>query len=194
MSGLRVDVRGLRNVAMEFPVDCECGARMMVREGQAGAKRSCECGRIVKVPPLHELRRSIGMSPHLLSPELVIEHLAFKGELPRCRTCACCGSETDQHIFVVTECERAQVQDDTRFHWLMLLAGFWGIIFSLALRGQDRREYGKDKIYTLPLTVCPECQCDLRGERQLKEALRHVPEYNRLLNKFPDALVRLNPF
>jgi hypothetical protein len=69
----------------------------------------------------------------------------------------------------------------------------WGILLGVALQGRGRREYGKDKIYTLPLAVCQECQSDLRGERKLKEALRHVPEYNRLLNKFPDAVVRLGP-
>jgi hypothetical protein len=163
---------------------------MVVREGQAGARRSCECGRVVKVPSLHELRRSVGLPAHLLSPELVIEQLASKGALPRGRTCACCGSETDQHVFLVAECERVQVRE-SRSSWAAVLAALfvkdWGIVL-----GRDRREYGKDKIYALPLAVCWDCQPDLQGEPKLKEALRQVPEYNRLLNKFPDSLVRLS--
>jgi hypothetical protein len=77
----------------------------------------------------------------------------------------------------------------------MLLTGIWGILLAqllgYTLQDRSRRELGKDKIYALPLAVCPECQPDLRRERKLKEALRQVPEYDRLLDKFPDAIVRL---
>ncbi len=176
---------------MEFPVDCTCGARIMVREGLAGTRRTCECGRVLTVPSLHELRRGVGLPPYDVSPELVVEHLLLKGELPHDRSCACCGAETEQGVFVETECERLQVREGgVSWPFLVisgLLFGWWILLFNR----KDRREYGKDKIYSLPLAVCRTCRPTLRGVREVKEALRHVPEYGRLLDKFPDAAVRL---
>jgi hypothetical protein len=69
---------------------------------------------------------------------------------------------------------------------LALLLTGWLII--LRRRG-DQQEYGKDKIYTLPLAVCRQCRSTLRDQRAIKEALCQVPEYRQLLDKFPDARV-----
>lgn len=42
---------------MEFPLECACGRRLRVSEGQAGTTQHCKCGQAVVVPNLRELRR-----------------------------------------------------------------------------------------------------------------------------------------
>src|SRR4051812_27053190 len=41
---------------MSFELPCECGHRLAVTTGDAGAVLWCECGRRVQVPGLRELR------------------------------------------------------------------------------------------------------------------------------------------
>jgi hypothetical protein len=162
----------------------------MVREGLAGTRRTCTCGRVITVPSLHELRRQAGLAPYEVSPELVIEHRLASGELPAERTCVRCGAETDEVLLVRAECERLQVRTSGDpsgvLMTLALLLTGWLIILP---RRRQQSEYGKDKIYTLPLVVCPECRASLRNHKEIKTALRQVPEYRRLLDKFPDAVV-----
>lgn len=43
---------------MRFEVPCECGRRLCVTAGDAGATLKCACGRPVEVPNLNELRAS----------------------------------------------------------------------------------------------------------------------------------------
>jgi hypothetical protein len=164
----------------------------MVREGLAGTRRQCSCGRVIVVPPLHELRRQIGLPPYEVSPELVIEHLLTTGDLLEDHGCVCCGAPADELLFIETECERRQVRESGGLSWPVLLVtglmfGFWIWLF----QRRETREYGKDKIYTLPLAVCPACRPTLGSAKEIKDAMRRVPEYGRLLDKFPDAAVRL---
>ena len=44
---------------MQFELPCECGRRLIVTAGDAGATLRCECGRTVQVPGLNELRASV---------------------------------------------------------------------------------------------------------------------------------------
>jgi hypothetical protein len=182
-----------RVAAMEFRVDCTCGAHFMVREGLAGTKRTCTCGRVVTVPPLHELRRQIGLRPYEVSPELVIEHMLASGELPADHACVRCGAETDAVVHVQAECERVQVRTGGEPTWLLVLLLLISpvlLLMGLLLRQRgDQKEYGKDKIYMLPLAVCPKCRSTLRNPTEIKDALCRVPEYRQLLDKFPDASV-----
>jgi hypothetical protein len=41
---------------MSYRISCECGKDLSVEEGMAGVDVTCVCGRVVKVPPLRELR------------------------------------------------------------------------------------------------------------------------------------------
>jgi hypothetical protein len=67
-------------------------------------------------------------------------------------------------------------------------------IMATVLPFRDRRDYPQeyvgDKIYRLPLPVCENCRSKLRP-RRAKEWLRRVPVYEQLLDKFPNAVVRL---
>jgi hypothetical protein len=61
---------------MQFEIPCECGRRLTVTAGDAGATLRCGCGRTVQVPGLHQLRasaptRSEEATPRPLSPSTV---------------------------------------------------------------------------------------------------------------------------
>ena len=43
---------------MEYTVPCNCGSSVVVRAGDAGATRTCACGKQLRVPPLSVLRES----------------------------------------------------------------------------------------------------------------------------------------
>jgi hypothetical protein len=164
----------------------------MVREGLAGTKRTCACGRVITVPPLHELRRQIGLRPYEVSPELVIEHMLASGELPADHACARCGAETDAVVHVQAECERVQIRSGGEPTWLVFLSLLISPLLLLGVlmrQRSDQKEYGKDKIYTLPLAVCRQCRSTLLNPAEIRDALCRVPEYRQLLDKFPDAKV-----
>jgi hypothetical protein len=169
---------------MNFLVDCPCGKRVSVSERSAGALVSCPCGRDVRVPALHELRAGIGLPPYPLSPELEIEHLLGRGGFPHSGPCARCGSETDDLVHVVVQYGERTEAGPTVANRLVafLLAGLLGI---LLVRRKGPRTF--DKEYDLPLHLCPACQSRVRGTRAIRDCLRKVPLYDRLLEKHPYA-------
>jgi hypothetical protein len=164
-----------------------------VGEGAAGVKFPCDCGRTVKVPSLKDLRLAAGLTPYNLSPEVVIESLLLSGGLPLGNHCAGCGAKTDDVVHVVVECERAIVRRRGGPSWLLVLLSLlvspW--IWVFARREREEREYGRDKIYRLPLRVCPGCRPGLRDVAALEQALQKVPEYDDLLAKYPAARISL---
>jgi hypothetical protein len=175
---------------MDFRVVCACGEYVTVTEGDAGAKVRCSCGQRVQIPSLKELRLSEGLPAHNLSPELVIEYQLAAGDLPGDRVCARCGSETDNVVHVLVECERAYCSGGPSWFALLLCA----IIspFAILLRWRDEGEvHGRDKVYRLPLAACPGCRDDLRSRQTLKRSMRRIEVYAQLLDKFPDAPVSL---
>lgn len=128
--------------------------------------------------------------PYNISPELMIEHLLAAGKVPGTRTCARCGSETDDLIQVVTECERSWSHETGGFSWLTLL--LTTCFFPITIWFWEKRQetvYGEDKVYSLPLPVCMSCQPAMRNPKALKQGLHMVAAYARLLEKFPNAKV-----
>jgi hypothetical protein len=176
---------------MEFFIPCGCGRRVPVSEGDAGAAVGCECGLDVKVPTLKELRLAAGLPPYEVSPELLVEDLLARGEVPTGRSCVGCGAETDDVVYAVVECERAW-RKRPRHGWLGLVAAFFSPLLGLAVLADAEGEMvGEDKIYHLPLTACPVCRKRLRNPADLKGCLERVPVYRWLLLKFPEAGIGL---
>jgi hypothetical protein len=180
---------------MQYELDCECGNKILVRETAAGAREQCQCGRTLVAPSLHELRRRAGLPEPGLSPEKVVETLLLAGRLPEDNHCVLCGTITDGVICCTTECERAYVQRGQPSAWAYLLAiitfGWIGAAVVRASAGEDR-EWGKDRIFPLPLQICAACRPQLTGPAELKAALSRVPVYQRLLQKYPYAQVTLS--
>lgn len=183
---------------MEYDVRCECGYCHLVSEGAAGTRILCNCGRTIAVPSLDAMRRDAGLLPVMPSPELVIESLLAAGLLPGTKNCISCGCESGQKITVLAECERAWTPQARRSSWLstaaMLLMAFVApitLLFRIPMNDSGEQEYGRDKIYPLPLPLCSECQSRPFSDFELKGLLRRIEDYRRLLEKFPEAKVSL---
>jgi hypothetical protein len=177
---------------MDFRIQCTCGLTMTVSEAAAGGEALCACGQTVHIPEWTELRIRAGLPPYNISPELLIENMLVKGELPFDDRCIRCEEVTDHIVQVLTACERVWVKDTGGGTWAsifaMMFLGIWGVL--IAQRGEGKA-YGKDKVYSLPLRICPTCRQTLRTPHDIKLCMSAVPTYHLLLDKFPDAEVSL---
>jgi len=177
---------------MEFQIPCECGVTLTVGEGAAGARLRCDCGRTVIVPALDKLHREAGFPEQRVAPEMAVEALLLAGRLPEEDHCVLCGAETDESVTCLTECERAFV-DDGRPSWWQYVLGYLTLgLFGALVVGASRRteqEWGKDRVFDLPLRICALCRGDVTDSVEAKDAMRRVPLYRALLNKYPDATV-----
>jgi hypothetical protein len=177
---------------MRYRVACECGDVVRVAEEAAGTVVSCYCGRAVQVPSLRELRRQAGVHEPPPSPEMAVEALLLAGELPEERHCVFCGTPTNGVALCHTECELARVEKSGPPLWTVIAGyltfGFLGAAVAAASSGPEV-EWGKDRVFDLPLRVCDGCRVRLADSQALKDALRQVPLYRRLLAKYPRAKV-----
>jgi hypothetical protein len=127
-----------------------------------------------------------------------IESLLLAGRLPEEDDCVLCGATTEKKVCCRTECERALVKYERPWWWWLIVLVMWVpiallspiTVFFLPKR-QRPIEHGKDRIYDLPLRICPQCRLDLTDEDEIKDAMWEVPVYRRLLEKYPDAKVSL---
>jgi hypothetical protein len=182
---------------VEFGVTCECGQTGTVSQGAAGTSVSCPCGRTVPVPSLRELQRLAGVERAQPSPELVVEVMLAKRQLPQERHCVLCEEATDGILCCTAECEKAYVEGGPSwrsqalgFFILSLISLVFGWIWLIIL-GRDKveREQGKDRIYVLPLRICEECRRHLTQPEAIIAAMLRVPLYKQLLDKYPETTV-----
>jgi hypothetical protein len=180
---------------MEFRIDCPCGEHVVVTEASAGATLRCDCGRPISVPSTPALRVAAGLPRYDYSPEQVIESLLAAGRLPGTNVCIHCGFETDRVLEVYTECEtqyRTSTGTPIWFTVATLIVLPFSLLFHLFFSGDgDVQWYGRDTKFLLPIPVCEHCQRLLRRPKLLKECMQQIPEYRRLLEKFPWARVKL---
>jgi hypothetical protein len=74
---------------------------------------------------------------------------------------------------------------------LVVFTGWIGLLGAALGWRKSEREWGKDVIFELPLRVCEACCEELTTASAVKEAMREVPLYRRLLLKYPNVLVAL---
>jgi hypothetical protein len=184
---------------MTYEVRCACGKPRRVSGADAGGRVTCQCGQMVEVPPLHELRAAAGQSAGL-APAVRIEALLLAGRLPGTRECAACFEDTDDVAKVRAGLERAiEVDDDTQpdegpSGFLgRLLSAFMSPLTSRAGRSGPPRtkQIGRDVSFELPLPVCVACRPKLLEPGALHAALGTVPEYAELLRCYPRAALAL---
>jgi hypothetical protein len=181
---------------MDFQIDCQCGSHIVVSEGSAGATLKCSCGRPLSVPSLPALRVAAGLSPYPYSPEQVIEHLLATDRLPGTNVCIHCGFETDQVLDVYTECETQFRISSGMPAWF---TGVSILLFPLSHllltrffhSGGKVQWFGRDTKFILPIPACEHCQRLLRRRKLLKQCMGQIPEYRSLLEKFPEARLKL---
>jgi hypothetical protein len=176
---------------MLYPVECTCGKTQQIPATMAGGKVACECGLQVAIPSLSALKARAGELA--MSAEVQIESLLQQGKLPSDTKCLTCGVTTNAVCYCWTTCERAKVDQPTG--WDLSPWGFVSILFGFITFRKVTRERveGRDLRFRLPLRICPNCRAELNDPRRLKETLLEVPLYARLLEKYPDADVSLDP-
>jgi hypothetical protein len=179
---------------MKYRVNCSCGDSVSVSETEAGSQVKWWCGRVVEVPSLRELRRQAGEPGPTVSPEMAIEALLLSGSLPEEEQCILCGVPTDGCVYCRTECERAYVRRSGSPTWARALAFLtFGLLGYVVVSATPRleQEWGKDRIFSLPLRVCKGCRGRLTSTKAVKDAMCRVPLYRQLLKKFPGTKVSL---
>ncbi len=161
---------------------------------------SLRCGGTVDVPALHTLRASV--SEQKLSPAFRLEALLFDRRLPGTRSCAVCGQETDFLIQVSVVCERGTSKPDGSSRdevageslgcllGSFLGAGPWQESTHEAYRLS--RQIGQDIAFIVPLPICDSCRPVLEVPASLRRALRQIPEYAALLDRYPDARIAVS--
>lgn len=182
-----------RDVAMDYHLDCECGYYVIVEEAAAGTTVECRCGRGIEVPSLRQLRQLRGLAAPEVPPEQVIETLLLAKKLPEEHHCLLCAVPTEATVFCQTECERVRVGQETTW-WKYLLAIFtlgWMGVAVIERSSGGGQEFGKDRIFSLPLRVCDICRKQLTSREKIMSTLVRVPVYSTLLKKYPRAVVFL---
>jgi hypothetical protein len=187
----------------DYRLPCACGSSITVREASAGAKIPCGCGRTVVVPSLRDLRRMAGAAEPSFSPEFVVEAMLVAGRLPEGNNCLLCGLGTDHSLCCMTTCELAYV-GEIKPPWairfsvekgLGLIPGVGQLFALIAGLLLDRTtvtgEWGRDRVFPLPLRVCPACAQDLTNPEEIKRAMFLVPVYKDLLEKYPRATIAI---
>lgn len=183
-------------IPMDFRIDCPCGGHIVVTEGSAGATLACPCGRKLTVPSLLALRVAAGLPAEVVGPEQIVGRLLAAGKLPGTKDCIGCGFETDQIFEVLTECETQYRTSSELPVWLKMIllavAVFHLPLIHLFRSGEGEVQWhGRDTIFQLPVPLCEHCQRRLRRRKTLKRAMRRIPEYGPLLDKYPWARVKL---
>jgi hypothetical protein len=186
---------------MNYEVRCECGKTLEVTGADAGASLRCGCGRTVDVPPLHQLRLAVG--EEALSPAVRIETMLFKKQLPGTRECVVCFRETDDIVSFHVVCERGTMKDDDSAPdgvaggclFGCLVGGLPGLIGANRLMRRSApsapKQVGQDVAFTLPMPVCAACEREVSDPAAFPVALRHIPEYAALLDRYPNARITL---
>lgn len=128
-----------------------------------------------------------------LSASEKVRVLVAAGELPRGTTCVRCQFPTEGILDCSVECERPYRSERGFWDYLLLMAfGSWWLA-AIAWRDYEQTEvHGRETLVKTPLRMCPDCQARYHaGSRagELRQLLHSVPEYDALLQTFPNASV-----
>lgn len=175
-----------------YPVACECGKVQDVTGGKAGSSFACPCGKLVEVPTLGTLKRSVGLSA--VSADLEIRHRLAERSLPIESDCVLCKLRTDDTLRVTVVCEQSEEKSSFKWwYWVFFPIGFWFLlllVFAYFTRRDER--LGRDVSFTLPTRVCHRCAPQVRTAVDAADVLRQTVLYARLLDKYPHATVTPN--
>jgi len=176
----------------QLHVTCPCGERLAVTSGMAGESVPCRCGRKLAVPPLSELRRRAGADAYVTNAVEAVRKKLNRGELPAGPGCILCGSPAHSTVACRVVCERAfagrESEDGGSFLAFLMLGG---LSFLRRKRpGGSGEVHGRDTDVELPLRLCDSCRSNagnLRRPRALRRLIAAVPDYQRVLDEYPEA-------
>ena len=183
---------------MEYSVECECGKRLAVPSTAAGSTVQCTCRRSVAVPPLSQLRQSVGHGAFEAGIIDTIRRLIAEGQLPPGKNCLTSGIFTDDTADVIVHCERIWKRRPRKTTWALALLAIpllpiWALwmLWDHYARDGENQDAGRDTRICIPLRICGECSGRLSASSQwrLRRLLRTVPVYASLLKEYPGARI-----
>ncbi|MEZ5943452.1 MAG: hypothetical protein R3C18_18820 [Planctomycetaceae bacterium] len=191
---------------MAYQVRCVCSRKVDVEMWQAGTDVKCSCGQAVRVPSSVDLLGQRDEQGNLKGSlqrgiEYHVMDLVKSGQLPGDR-CVNCNSSTDGRVKLLCECSKAVVKIEgpsTASTVLLTLLAFMSplkflLFFGAREREEIRTETGTDVLIDTPLAMCEYCREEFaswstgRIKRYL-ELMRTIPEYDELLQKYPQAVL-----
>jgi hypothetical protein len=174
-----------------FFVECVCGRYVGVTAGMAGTEAACECGHVLPVPGLSELRRKAGHEPYGDDAVVLIRRaLAERDSLPG-DNCVGCGSSTQQSLVCVAECERpARERRGCARHLIAFVSLPFYLFAEMTERWRKEELHGRETVLHIPITVCRNCRARIAGVQHgqaLRAVVERVPEFRRLLEQYPNT-------
>ena len=186
---------------MTYSVPCECGKTLAVIATDAGTDMRCECGRLVSVPILSQLRATIRPRAYEAGTIDKINRMIRDGQLPPGDRCMICGVTTSDALDVHVQCESAWVKGPGNTRFLLVALGilffpFWilWVFLGRELLGEERKELGCERSACAPLRICTKHGDELRRKwttAKIKKLLLAILVYRELLAEFPAAKVTL---
>jgi hypothetical protein len=187
---------GAEAAPSEFPfaVTCaNCGRRVGVSAGRAGAEIVCPCGNTLHVPLLSDLRRQEGKSGYGDDPRSVIARLLTERDSLPGDACVGCQRPTKEKIVCIADLESSQASSYNPLRYLRSIMLFFN--WTLMKRAnKDRAIRNNENAIRLPVTFCRQCRevnKDLHRGWALKKLLQCVPVYTQLLEECPQAKLTL---
>ncbi len=157
---------------------------------------TCQCGRMVSVPTLSQLRKQSGQDPYARSSPEIIEGMIVNGEGPHGDLCTICGGQTLDEVLLHIQYESKWVrgtEEDKipRVLLFWLLFGWIGALIGFSKISRKHEVLGRDSIVEAPLRVHKGCQyaLTLASQSQLKKLLCKVPIYAKLIEEYPSSVI-----
>lgn len=121
--------------------------------------------------------------------------MLIAGKLPGTRECVVCCRETNKLVHAAVACgeKSAGAGGPSQAEMVgCLLTPFigWFVALLLVLGLRSARQRSTDDVsVVVPLPACEQCQPALEDPAALAEAMKRIPEYAALLDRYPNARV-----
>jgi hypothetical protein len=177
---------------MSYDVRCACEREISVSAAAAGGEVTCECGAVVTVPKLSELRRSAGKGAYETSEVDVISAMLRDGQLPWGNTCIHSTFPTEDVFDVSVQCQQCLGGDGGGGFLVAVLVGLvGGLAGGISAPQSELETHGHELVVYTPIRLCKEFHAQFRkaSQRRLRRLLRSVPVFSRLLDEYPHARI-----
>ena len=150
----------------------ECGKLHNISLTMAGSLIRCSCRSDVEVPPLSELRRSVGLDGYEMPVGEKVIQAVFDKRVPTTRDCVQCGDSRAEQEHLVAVCERSHQQPVGGGAVAGVIAG---VPFFLPLPSSSSgARVGRNVIVPLVFHICPSCWMSCLGRSRYVLVFRAI--------------------
>lgn len=173
-----------------------CNRSLSVSASQAGAAVNCDCGAVVQVPRMSQLRKSAGETAIPLSTAEAVGKMVANGELPQNEVCPLSLRPANETLHVHAICEQPWTTgggDSTQTAIALgCLFGWFGYVMARESERPEER-HGRDTVVDLPIRISSDVRdrYHRQNQAQLKSLLSQTPMYAKLLKEYPKSKIQL---